>query len=100
MVSISRSNGSGRWIVSPNAHTDGERIADGQAGAGNVCAGGVETDEYAAPVAYYLLKTSPDSFGGGVIAGRRPEDTVRLPAWGQRSELPTVVHVMAKRRGI
>jgi lambda family phage portal protein len=92
-------------IVSPANHAEGMRLgSDGvgtprgaQAG-GNVCAGGVEVDEYAAPLAYHLLKAAPDSFGGMAISARVPGDTVRIEAWGKESELPTVVHVMAKRR--
>lgn len=80
-------------VVSPANHDEGGRLG----GAGNVVAGGVEVDEFTAPIAYHVLKTPPNGFNG-VAIGRMPGDTVRLDAWGTKSELPTCVHVMTVKR--
>jgi lambda family phage portal protein len=91
-------------ILSPAAHHEGGRLAtaggrDGRGEEqGNICAGGVEVDSYGAPVAYHLLKRAPDSFGGLTRMARTEGDTVRIEAWGDATDLPSVVHVMAKRR--
>lgn len=84
-------------IVSPFSHRDGERLKEGP-GRGNVCAGGVEVDEYGAPIAHHILRRPPSSFGGTTISGRMAGDTARIPIWGEETDLPSVVHVMAKRR--
>lgn len=101
-------------IVSPANHEEGTRWggerAAGRGGrrgrrsraadepTGNVITAGVEVDEYGAPVAFHVLKRAPDSYGGSVRASRVGGDTVRIPAWGERSSLRSAVHVMAKRR--
>lgn len=96
-------------IVSPANHTEGERWqaaavparrrrGAAAAATGNVIAGGVEVDDYGAPIAYHILKSSPDGLLGSISAGRMEDDTVRIPAWGEKTHLPTAVHVMAKRR--
>lgn len=85
-------------IVSPANHTEGERIVAGKPGAGNICAGGVEVDDYGAPIAYHVLKKASETAGGSLRAGRTGDDTVRFAAWGEKSGLPTAFLVMAKRR--
>jgi lambda family phage portal protein len=89
-------------IVSPANHNEGERWSarPGMAGVpvqGNVVAGGVEVDEFTAPIAYHVLKAPPNGFDG-VAVGRMVGDTVRLDAWGEKTELPTCVHVMSVKR--
>jgi lambda family phage portal protein len=97
-------------IVSPSGHREGERWGGTPARprpgervrttgpTGNVVAGGVEVDDYGAPVAYHVLRRAPTSFGGAAQGSRMEGDTVRIPAWGEETDLPSVVHVMAKRR--
>jgi len=80
------------WIVSPMGHLEGEVLTSGE-GAGNVCVAGVEMDAYSAPVAFHVLKKDPGSFGYRMV-----DDTVRIPAWGEKTDLPTAVHIMIKLR--
>ncbi|BBD01847.1 hypothetical protein YGS_C1P3102 [Sphingobium sp. YG1] len=79
-------------IVSPTGHIDGARLN----GTGNVCVAGIEVDEYSAPVALHILRTSPDSFAGRI--SRMANDTVRVPLWGEKSGMPTAMHVMSRKR--
>lgn len=80
------------WVVSPFGHVEGEALASG-AGAGNICVAGIEMDSYSAPIAFHVLKKDPGSYGW-----RTADDTVRIPAWGTQTDLPSACHVMAKRR--
>lgn len=82
----------GDWIVSPLGHVEGEILGSGE-GAGNVCVAGVEMDDYCAPIAFHVLKKDP-----GTFRARQAGDTVRIPAWGNETDLPSAIHVMAKRR--
>jgi capsid protein len=80
---------------------EGARLGSAGSGAGapkgNVCAGGVEVDEYGAPIAYHLLKKAPRRSAADARGahGRRHGPDRGL---GRGAKLPTVVHVMAKRR--
>lgn len=85
-------------VVSPAGHTEGERIAAGREGAGHVCAGGIEVDDYGAPIAAHILKKPPEAFGATGASSRVQGDTVRVEVWGAKSGLPSLVHVLAKRR--
>jgi lambda family phage portal protein len=99
-------------IVSPAGHRDGERWGGETARraprpgervppagpTGNVIVGGIEQDEWGAPIAVHILKKAPDSYGAAARSARTEGDTVRIPVWGSKSGLPSVVHVMAKRR--
>lgn len=85
-------------ILSPFGHNEGERIAQGQDGAGNVCAGGVEVDDFGAPIAFHVLKQPPQAFGFTTMQGRLAGDTIRILAWGDNSKLPTAQLIMQKRR--
>lgn len=81
------------WIVSPFGHVEGTALA----GTGNIVSDGVEVDGYNAPIAVHVLKKAPDGAYGGKY-NRRSGDTVRVPLWGEKSGLPTVVLVKSKRR--
>lgn len=80
----------GSRVVSPQGHTDGEVLV----GTGAVVVGGVEQDGYGAAVAYHVLKKAPE-FG---TWSRAADDTVRIPAWGAKSGLPSAILVMQKKR--
>lgn len=80
-------------VVSPTGHIEGERYG----GKGPVIAGGVEVDDFTAATAYHVLRSAPNG-PMGVIVGRGPDDTVRIPAWGERTGLPTAHLVMSVRR--
>lgn len=62
--------------------------------------GGIEFDQFGAPVAYHILKTHPgDALGGllGVMSGASPLQWERIPAftpWGRRR----VIHLHDKER--
>lgn len=89
-------------IASPAHHIEGERWSprDVRRSAltgtaqGNVIAGGVEVDGYTAAVAYHVLKSGKS----GAANLRMQDDTVRIPAWGEKSDLPTAIQVMSAKR--
>lgn len=80
------------WIVSPSGHVEGEGLASGPY-AGNICIAGVVQDGFGAPIAFSLLKRDP-----GTFSGRTVDDTVFIPAWGDKTGLPTAFLVLKKRR--
>lgn len=85
----------GGRILSPLAHTDGEPITSAVIGdVGNTLVAGVEQDGYGAAVAYHVLKKAPDSAAWCRQAG----DTTRIPAWGEKTGLPSAILVMQKKR--
>lgn len=77
-------------VASPFGHREGERLANG-----NVCVFGVELDEYAAPVAFHVLKSPRDSRVG---LARRANDTVRIEAWGEKTGMWSAILLMHKKR--
>ncbi|RDV06419.1 phage portal protein [Sphingorhabdus pulchriflava] len=80
----------GDRIVSPNGHIEGEKHTK----FNGVIVFGVEQDSYGAAKAYHVLK-KPQQNGA---LGRTADDTVRIPAWGSKSPLPSSVLVMKKTR--
>ncbi|MBM3928309.1 MAG: phage portal protein, partial [Sphingomonadales bacterium] len=88
-------------IVSPTGHIEGKRAGAMTAmtgeGTGNVIVGGVELDEYGAPIAFHVLRRDPGIVVGSGV-GRIEGDTVRVPAWGGSTGLPSAMLVMTKRR--
>lgn len=81
----------GDRVVSPTNHKEGTRKG-GEAGP--VIIGGVEQDGFGAAVAYHVLKKAPE-FG---VHSRKGDDTVRIPAWGDKTGLPSSLLVMQKLR--
>lgn len=79
----------GDRVVSPANHTEGERLPNG----GAVVVHGVELDAYGAAVAYNVLKKALPPMGA-----RQSGDTVRIPAWGDRSGLPSALLILQKKR--
>ena len=82
----------GDRVVSPHNHKEGTRLRG--ISTNPVIVGGVEQDEYGAAVAYHVLKRAPESG----FAGRKPNDTVRLEAWGEKTGMPSAILVMQKLR--
>lgn len=80
----------GTRIVSPANHTDGEKLGTN----GPVVVHGAELDGYGAATAYHVLKQAPAT----PHTARAANDTVRIPAWGDTTGLPSAVLVMAKDR--
>lgn len=78
----------GDRIVSPTGHKEGSEKD------GKVIVGGVEQDSFGAAEAFHVLKKAPD-YG---VQNRRANDTVRIPAWGEKSGMPTALLVMQKLR--
>lgn len=62
---------------------------------GNRIAGGVELDDYGAPIAYHVLKQHPGDLLGVGALNPTPE---RIEAWDRDLNLPRVVHVYRKDR--
>ena len=79
----------GDRVVSPFGHVEGMPLGTD----GPVVVHGVELDGYGAATAYHVLKRAPAPFGA-----RQSNDTVRIPAWGDRTGLPTALLVMQKKR--
>lgn len=80
----------GDRIVSPTGHTEGEKSPKYKA----VIVYGVEQDNFGAAQAYHVLR-KPQQNGN---IGRTANDTVRVPAWGEKSPLPSSLLVMKKTR--
>lgn len=80
----------GDRILSPDNHTDGEPLG----GKGPVVVHGVELDGYGAATAYHVLAKAPTS----AMSSRQANDTVRIPAWGDQTGLPSALLVMGKDR--
>lgn len=80
----------GSRVLSPLGHIDGEPLG----GAGAVVVAGVEQDAFGAAVAYHVLKKVPEANAWV----RRADDTVRIPAWGERTGTPTAILVLQKKR--
>lgn len=78
-------------VVSPFGHTDGERWGGEN---GPVVVGGAELDKWGAAQAFHVLRKPR---GPGRL-GRTAGDTMRIPAWGKDSKLPSAVLVFDKRR--
>ncbi|MDR6136185.1 lambda family phage portal protein [Sphingomonas sp. SORGH_AS802] len=72
-------------------------VADGAIDptTGRQIAGGVETDEWGAPVAYHILKQHPGDLMLRLDDGLIPE---RIEAWDRKLALPRVVHVFKRER--
>lgn len=79
----------GDRIASPVGHAEGETYR------GAPLVHGVEMDGYGAATAYHVIRRVR-GLGGNFL--RSADDTVRIPAWGERTGLPTAVLVMSKRR--
>jgi lambda family phage portal protein len=79
----------GDRVVSPFGHTEGTALPNG----GPVVVHGVELDGYGAATAYHVLKRAPAPLGS-----RQGNDTVRIPAWGEKTGLPNAILVMRKKR--
>lgn len=77
-------------VVSPFGHQEGATYQ----GTDRQLIHGVEQDAFGAAVAYHVFKHARNS---GMVM-RRNNDTVRIPAWGEQSALPTAVLVMKKLR--
>ena len=73
-------------VVSPFGHQEGATYQ----GTDRQLIHGVEQDAFGAAVAYHVFKHPRNS---GMVM-RRNNDTVRIPAWGEQSALPTAVLVM------
>ena len=80
----------GSRVVSPHNHREGEQLGTN----GPVVVHGVELDGYGAAVAYHVTKKAKTGTG----SDRGPDDTIRIPAWGEKSPLPSAVLVMQKKR--
>ena len=79
----------GDRVVSPANHVEGERLTK----SGAVVVHGVELDAYGAAVAYHVLKKALPPMGA-----RQADDTVRIPAWGDKSGLPSALLILQKKR--
>lgn len=72
---------------------EADRVANpGTQGDTPALAGGVEMDAQGAPLAYHILKQHPGALG---ISSR---ESMRVPAFGARSGLRNVLHLMDRRR--
>ncbi len=78
----------GDRVASPMGHEEGAVIKTG----GPVVVHGVELDSYGAAQAYHVIKQALP------LMGRTARDTVRIPAWGEKSGLPRAILVMRKKR--
>ena len=79
----------GDRVASPMSHQEGTALGSG----GPVVVHGVELDGYGAAQAYHVIKQAPATPGM-----RQSGDTVRIPAWGEKTQLPNAVLVMHKKR--
>ena len=59
---------------------------------GNICHDGVEVDKSGAVVAYHVYNNYPYEYTGTKL------ESVRIPAWGRRTGLPNVLHIMCSER--
>lgn len=59
---------------------------------GNLCHDGVEIDKAGAIVAYHIRNTYPQEYMA------RPTETVRILAYGQKTGLPNILHLMDSER--
>lgn len=80
----------GDRIVSPTSHVEGMKSDK----FGAVIVHGIELDSYGAARGYHVLKQAVST----LTPGRKADDTVRIPAWGENTGLPGAVLVMRKRR--
>lgn len=78
----------GDRVASPLGHQEGTAMGTN----GPVVVHGVELDPYGAAVAYYVIKQAP------VAGARTSGDTVRIAAWGEKTQLPNALLVMHKKR--
>ena len=78
----------GDRVASPLGHQEGTPLNT----KGPVVVHGVELDGYGAATAYHVIKQAP------VAGARKPDDTVRIAAWGEKSHLPNALLVMHKKR--
>lgn len=77
-------------VVSPMGHVEGDKASNG-----NVIIYGVEMDAFGSAVAYHVI-TQVRSLAGSLI--RTAGDTTRIPAWGEKTGLPTAILLMRKKR--
>lgn len=84
-------------LVEADRLTNPAQVADGAVDqrTGNLVAGGVEVDQYGAPVAYHILRQHPGDLVVRGAAGLIPE---RIDAWDTSLNLPRVVHVYRRER--
>lgn len=80
-------------VVSPMSHEDGTKGA-----SGNIITAGVEVDDYGAPVRYHVLKQAPEFDRSGKLVDQSGSGTVPIDVWSDDTVLPSVLHVMNKRR--
>ncbi len=67
-------------------------IPDGKPGAGNRIYDGVEVDEDGRVVAYHICNGWPTEFSGSKL------EWARVLAWGEKTGLPNVLHIMDPER--
>lgn len=78
-------------VASPANHIEGDRFGGPN---GPVVVGGVELDPYGAAQAFHVIQKAP-RFGA---LNRMAGDTLRYPAWGKDTQLPSALLVFEKRR--
>ncbi len=60
--------------------------------------GGVEVDDFGAPVAYYVVNQYPNDFAVGNLRLLRQRKWTRIPAFGSETGRPIVLHLMESKR--
>lgn len=68
------------------------KVAEGEPGEGNKIYDGVEVDENGMVVAYYISNTYPHQYTA------EKEEWVRVKAYGEKTGLPNILHVMDSER--
>lgn len=74
---------------------DGNRVRNPTGQLDTDCfAGGIEVDEYGAPVAYHITTKPPN----GMLGDSTILDTIRVPAYGETTGRPLVLHLFEQDR--
>lgn len=68
-------------------------VTDGRAENGNMIYDGVEVDDNGAIVAYHIANTYPNE-----IMANKPEEFVRVKAYGDKTGLPNIIQLMESER--
>ena len=68
------------------------KVSEGDPGAGNKIYDGVEVDETGNVVAYHICNVYPNQFS------TEKREWVRVPAYGEKTGLPNILHIMDSER--